>query len=102
VEQWALCSLAHSPGARRYYDQLRARGKTRRQVLRQLANRWVGILHIRLQREQLYDESAAWHDLVATAASPGTCCGCAARVRKKPSICPIASLNWSASIGLTM
>jgi hypothetical protein len=32
----------------------------------------------------------------------GTYCGCAARVRKKSSIRPIASLNWSTSIGLTM
>ena len=68
VEQWAFCSLTHSPGARRYYDQLRARGKTHRQALRQLANRWVGILHICLQREQLYDETAAWQHLDAAAA----------------------------------
>ena len=39
-----------SPGARRYYDQLRARGKTHRQALRQLANRLVGILHVCLER----------------------------------------------------
>jgi hypothetical protein len=32
----------------------------------------------------------------------GTYYGCAARARKKSSIRPIASLNWSASIGLTM
>jgi len=68
LEQWAFCSLTHSPGARRYYDQLRARGKTHHQALRQLANRWVGILHICLQRGQLYDETTAWQHLEAAAA----------------------------------
>jgi hypothetical protein len=68
LEQWAFCSLTHSPGARAYYDQLRGRGKTHRQALRQLANRWVGILHVCLQREQLYDETIAWQHLEAAAA----------------------------------
>jgi transposase len=60
LEQWAFCSLTCSPGARRYYDQLRARNKTHRQALRQLANRWVGILHTCLDRGVLYDEHLAW------------------------------------------
>ena len=68
VEQWAFCSLIPSPGARAYYDQLRARGKTHRQALRQLANRWVGVLHTCLQHGQSYDETAAWQHLEATAA----------------------------------
>ena len=68
LEQWAFCSLTQSPGARAYYDQLRGRGKTHRQALRQLANRWVGILHICLQRGQFYDEAAAWQHLQAAAA----------------------------------
>jgi transposase/transposase IS116/IS110/IS902 family protein len=68
LEQWAFCSLTTSPGARHYYDQLRARGKTHRQALRQLANRWVGILHACLQHSQLYDEAAAWQHLEAAAA----------------------------------
>ncbi len=68
LEQWAFCSLTQSPGARTYYDQLRGRGKTHRQALRQLANRWTGILHICLQRGQLYDEAAAWQHLQAAAA----------------------------------
>jgi hypothetical protein len=59
-DQWAFCALTHSPGARSYYDQLRARGKTHRQALRQLADRLVGILHVCIQREILYDELAAW------------------------------------------
>lgn len=59
-ELWAFCSLTQSPGARRYYDALRARGKTHRQALRQLANRWVGILHGCLAARSGYRETAAW------------------------------------------
>jgi transposase len=69
LDRWAFCSLTHSPGARAYYDQLRGRGKTHRQALRQLANRWTGILHTCLQRSQLYDETTAWHHLNAAAAA---------------------------------
>jgi hypothetical protein len=68
LEQWAFCSLTRSPGARRYYDQLRARNKTHRQALRQLANRWVGILHTCLDRGLLYDEHLAWGHLQPAAA----------------------------------
>jgi transposase len=67
-DQWAFCALTSSPGARRYYDELRHRGKTHRQALRQLANRLVGILHTCLERAQLYDEDGAW-PAVATAAA---------------------------------
>ena len=59
--QWAFCSLSSSPGARIYYDTIRARGKTHEHALRQLANRWVGILHACLQNRTLYDENTAWH-----------------------------------------
>jgi Transposase/Transposase IS116/IS110/IS902 family len=59
-DQWAFCALTHSAGARRYYDELRERGKTHRQAIRQLANRLVGILHVCLEREVLYDETVAW------------------------------------------
>ena len=57
---WAFCSLTQSAGARRYYDALRGRGKTHRQALRQLANRWVGILHACLERRTPYSEEVAW------------------------------------------
>jgi transposase len=66
--RWAFGSLTRSPGARRYYDQLRARDKTHRQALRQLANRWVGILHTCLDRGILHDEHLAWTHLRPTAA----------------------------------
>jgi len=59
-EWWAFCSLTCSPGARRYYDALRARGKTNHQALRQLANRWVGLLHHCLEARAVYREALAW------------------------------------------
>jgi hypothetical protein len=59
-ERWAFCSLTLRPGARRYYDALRARGKTQSQATRQLANRWVGILHACLERREFYREHIAW------------------------------------------
>jgi hypothetical protein len=67
LDQWAFCSLTQSPGARRYYDQLRARNKTHRQAIRQVANRWVGILHTCLERNEFYDEQRAWGHLTAAA-----------------------------------
>ena len=68
LDLWAFCSLTQSPGARRYYDMLRARGKTHRQALRQLSNRWVGILHTCLDRSVLYDEHTAWNHWLNIAA----------------------------------
>ena len=68
LDQWAFSSLRPSPGARRYYDELRARGKTHRQALRQLANRWVGILHGCLEFDELYNEAIAWPTRNAAAA----------------------------------
>ena len=59
-ELWAFSALTKSPGAKSYYNQLRFRGKTHRQALRQLANRLVGILHVCLERGVLYDELVAW------------------------------------------
>ena len=60
LNQWAFCSMNNSPGARRYYDELRSRDKTHTVAIRQLANRWVGILHACLERSCLYDEETAW------------------------------------------
>jgi transposase len=67
-DRWAFCSLTRSPGARHYYDELRTRGKTHRQALRQLANRLVGILHGCLESGTLYDEMVAWPANEAAAA----------------------------------
>ena len=67
-DQWAFCSLTQSPGARRYYDELRARDKTHHQALRQLSNRWVGILHGCLAHRSVYDEEVAWPRQIEAAA----------------------------------
>lgn len=56
----AFSALAASPGARAYYDQLRAREVGHNPALRQLANRLVGILHGCLKTRTLYDEATAW------------------------------------------
>jgi len=60
VHWWAFCSLRASPGARAYYDELRARGKSHSTALRQLGNRLVGILHGCLKTGTAYDEHTAW------------------------------------------
>ena len=67
-DQWAFCSLTQSPGARRYDDELRARDKTHHQALRQLSNRWVGILHGCLAHRSVYDEEVAWPRQIEAAA----------------------------------
>jgi transposase len=56
----ASIALRASPGARAYYDKLRARGAEYNAALRQLANRMVGILHGCLKTGTLYDEATAW------------------------------------------
>ncbi len=56
----AFAALNASPGARAYYDELRARGIQHNDALRRLANRLVGILHGCLKTGTLYDEATAW------------------------------------------
>jgi hypothetical protein len=60
LHQQAFCALSASPGARAYYDTLRARGTGHHAALRQLGNRLVGILHGCLKNGRLYDENTAW------------------------------------------
>lgn len=56
----AFTALNASPGARAFYDELRARGIEHNDALRRLANRLVGILHGCLKTGTLYDEATAW------------------------------------------
>ena len=64
----AFSALVASPGARAYYDALRARKIGHHAALRQLANRLVGILHGCLKTGTKYDENTAWqHQNVAAA-----------------------------------
>jgi transposase len=60
VHQWAFCALTNSPGARAYYDSIRARNTGHHAALRQLGNRLVGILHGCLKTRTHYDETTAW------------------------------------------
>jgi transposase len=60
LHQQAFCALSHSPGARAYYDAIRARGASHHAALRQLSNRLVGILHGCLKTRTFYDEGKAW------------------------------------------
>jgi hypothetical protein len=68
THQWAFCALTASPGARAYYDTLRARGAGHHAALRQLANRLVGILHGCLKTTTAYREDTAWPHCNAAAA----------------------------------
>jgi hypothetical protein len=65
----AFSALNASPGARAYYDQLKARGTEHNAALRQLANRLVGILHGCLKTRTRYDEATAWPHPLENAAA---------------------------------
>src|SRR6478752_6860825 len=68
LHQQAFSALSGSPGARAYYDALRARKIGHHAALRQLANRLVGILHGCLKTGTKYEENTAWqHRIVAAA-----------------------------------
>jgi transposase len=68
LQQWAFCSMRGSPGARTYYQALRARGTGHQAALRQLGNRLVGILHGCLKTHTPYDETTAWAHHTSAAA----------------------------------
>jgi len=56
----AFSALTTSPGARAYYDSLRARDIGHNDALRRVSNRLVGILHGCLRHGTTYDEATAW------------------------------------------
>ncbi|MFT9480653.1 transposase [Streptomyces sp. 11-1-2] len=60
LQRQAFSALRVSPGARRYYDKQRARGAGYNSALRQVGNRFVGILHGCLKTRSHYDEVTAW------------------------------------------
>ena len=68
LQQWAFCSMRGSVGAKTYYKELRARKIGHQAALRQLANRWVGIIHGVLKTGQPYNESLAWNHHTSAAA----------------------------------
>ncbi len=56
----ALSALTASPGARRYYDEMRGREIGHEDALRRVASRLTGILHGCLKTGTSYDEATAW------------------------------------------
>ena len=68
TQQWAFSSMRGSAGATAYHRQIRARGTGHQAALRQLTNRWVGILHGCLKTGSPYDETAAWNHILQAAA----------------------------------
>jgi hypothetical protein len=68
LQQWAFCALKGSPGARAYYDALRARKVGHQAALRQIGNRLVGILHGCLKTRTTYNETTAWNHRSTAAA----------------------------------
>ena len=56
----AFAALTASPGARAYYDELRAKDTGHDDALRRVASRLTGILHGCVKTGREYDEAAAW------------------------------------------
>ena len=56
----ALSALTASPGARAYYDELRARNTGHDDAMRRVASRLTGILHGCAKTGREYNEAAAW------------------------------------------
>lgn len=69
LDSQAFAELIASPGARAYFDQLKACGTEHHAALRQLANRLVGILHGCLKTRTCNDEATAWLHRVEKAAA---------------------------------
>lgn len=66
----AQSALISSPGARAYYDELRAREVGHNDALRRVASRLAGILHGCLKTGTEYDEATAWSHRASTPEAP--------------------------------
>ena len=60
---WAFSALTASPGARAHYDRRREHGDSHAAALRNLSNRYIGILFHCLQHGLTYDETKAFPTL---------------------------------------
>jgi transposase len=65
---WAFSLLRQSPGARAHYDRRRDHGDSHAAALRNVGNRFIGILYHCLQTGQHYDETKAFPPFTAEAA----------------------------------
>lgn len=81
VHEWALHSIAYSQWAREYYEQQRAKGKSRNTAIRSLAFKWIRILFRCWKDRKPYDEAAYQRALDA-------------RRPKKPNPTPTVELQW--------
>ncbi|MEO6998654.1 MAG: hypothetical protein ABI112_11265 [Terracoccus sp.] len=68
AQQWAFSPMRGSPGAKAYYQQIRAVSTSHQGALRQLANRWIGTLYGCLETGALYDENTEWAHIIERAA----------------------------------
>jgi transposase len=63
--EWALHSIAYSPWARKYYDEQRAKGKSRNTAVRALAFKWIRIV-FRCWKERTPYNEATYQRVLAT------------------------------------
>lgn len=68
--EWALHSIGHSQWAREYYEEQRAKGKSRHTAIRALAFKWVRILFRCWKDRRPYDELTYQRALAARRPKP--------------------------------
>ena len=83
--EWALHSIAHSPWAQEYYQEQRAKGKSRHTAIRALAFKWIRILFRCWKDGKPYDELAYQRVLAAR--------------RPKPRADEAVELQWKSVAG---
>lgn len=55
--QFAFCTIKHSEWARKYYDAQREKGKKHSVAVRALSNKWLRIIFIIWQKQEIYQEN---------------------------------------------